>query len=253
MYRISGRLWFPIPKVPRPARRAFGEEIEVALTEPCKEMLDYAGDLPVEKVMCRAESMPFGDAHFDIVVATWVLETTACPRTALFEMLRVLRPGGTFAAAFCADRRTTPLARIMRAMIERRRLGRFLDHTEVADTLSELSGSDRIWLPSDGPSAALLLRKSAEVLPDLRAGIAFWGRGRGAATGELQARGGSLQGVALDIASSVAELAGSGDVIASRIVKVLVAGSGIGFNDLGEHNAGNFRALAFVSGDRPPL
>lgn len=47
--------------------------------------------------------------------------------------------------------------------------------------------------------------------------------------------GSTVSGVALETAAGVADLAAGGDVIASRTVKDLVAGSGIGFEDFGEH------------------
>ncbi|MFC6490848.1 alpha/beta fold hydrolase [Nitratireductor sp. GCM10026969] len=94
----------------------------------------------------------------------------------------------------------------------------------------ELAG-DTLVAAFDGPARAL---KCALTLVDefgrfdipIRAGVH---------TGELQVRDDSLSGVALDIASSIAALAEGGGVIASRTVKDLVAGSGIEFDDFGEH------------------
>ena len=51
---------------------------------------------PVLEVRGRAESLPFGDACFDTVVATWTLCSVARPREALAEIRRVLRPEGAF-------------------------------------------------------------------------------------------------------------------------------------------------------------
>jgi ubiquinone/menaquinone biosynthesis C-methylase UbiE len=42
----------------------------------------------------RAPSLPFAEAHFDLVVCIEVLEFTPDPRSALKELVRVLRPGG---------------------------------------------------------------------------------------------------------------------------------------------------------------
>ncbi len=42
-----------------------------------------------------AEQLPYDDASFDTVVATWVLCTIPDPEAALAEMRRVLRPRGT--------------------------------------------------------------------------------------------------------------------------------------------------------------
>lgn len=58
----------------------------------------------------------------------------------------------------------------------------------------------------------------------------------GVHTGELQVRGGNLSGVALEIASGVADRAAGNAVIATRTVKDLVAGSGIEFEEFGEHS-----------------
>jgi ubiquinone/menaquinone biosynthesis C-methylase UbiE len=47
-------------------------------------------------VRAPAESLPFDDASFDYVVATFVLCTVDSPDAALAEVRRVLRPGGRF-------------------------------------------------------------------------------------------------------------------------------------------------------------
>lgn len=44
-----------------------------------------------------AEHLPFADASFDTVVTTWTLCSISDPWTALNEMRRVLKPGGTLA------------------------------------------------------------------------------------------------------------------------------------------------------------
>jgi class 3 adenylate cyclase len=61
---------------------------------------------------------------------------------------------------------------------------------------------------------------------DVRAGVH---------TGEVELRGEDLGGIAVNIASRVADLAGGGEVLVSSTVKDLVAGSGIGFEDRGAH------------------
>ena len=57
----------------------------------------------------------------------------------------------------------------------------------------------------------------------------------GAHTGEVELRGDDIGGIAVHIASRVAGLAGPGEVLVSRTVKDLTAGSGIAFEDRGEH------------------
>jgi class 3 adenylate cyclase len=57
----------------------------------------------------------------------------------------------------------------------------------------------------------------------------------GAHTGEVELRGDDIGGIAVHIASRVASLAGPGEVLVSRTVKDLTAGSGITFHERGEH------------------
>ena len=54
-------------------------------------------------------------------------------------------------------------------------------------------------------------------------------------TGEVELMGGDIGGIGVHIGARVCELAGPGEVLVSRTVTDLVAGSGIGFEDRGEH------------------
>jgi class 3 adenylate cyclase len=54
-------------------------------------------------------------------------------------------------------------------------------------------------------------------------------------TGEIELRGGDVAGIAVHIASRVAALAGPGEILASRTVVDLTAGSGITYDSRGEH------------------
>jgi class 3 adenylate cyclase len=54
-------------------------------------------------------------------------------------------------------------------------------------------------------------------------------------TGEVEIRGQDIGGIAVHIGARVAGLAGPGEVLVSRTVTDLVAGSGIEFIDRGEH------------------
>jgi class 3 adenylate cyclase len=57
----------------------------------------------------------------------------------------------------------------------------------------------------------------------------------GVHTGECEVMGEDIGGIAVHIAARVSALAGPGDVLVSRTVKDLVAGSGIQFSDRGTH------------------
>jgi len=77
------------------------------------------------------------------------------------------------------------------------------------------------------------LRCAAEVVAgakdiglDLRAGVH---------TGEVEVRGDDLGGLAVTIAKRVCDLAGPGQVLVSETVRANMVGSGITFNDEGEH------------------
>ena len=57
-----------------------------------------------------AEHLPFGDATFDVVTASWVLEHLENPARTFAEIARVLRPGGHF--LFVTPNRRHPLPRL---------------------------------------------------------------------------------------------------------------------------------------------
>jgi len=83
----------------------------------------------------------------------------------------------------------------------------------------------------DGPARAIqcadAIRDSTRQLGlNLRIGIH---------TGECEIRGESLEGVAIHMAARVSGMAAGGDILVSRTVKDLVAGSGIEFVDVGTH------------------
>jgi len=54
-------------------------------------------------------------------------------------------------------------------------------------------------------------------------------------TGEIELRGDDIAGVTVHIAARVAALAGPAEVLLSRTIADLVTGSGIGFEDRGQH------------------
>jgi class 3 adenylate cyclase len=90
---------------------------------------------------------------------------------------------------------------------------------------------DGVLVTFDRPGRAIrcacAIRESVRSLGiDLRAGLH---------TGEIELRGDDVAGVAVHIGARVSALAGAGDVFVSSTVKDLVAGSGIEFEDRGEH------------------
>ena len=54
-------------------------------------------------------------------------------------------------------------------------------------------------------------------------------------SGECERLGDTLAGLAVNVGARVAAAAGAGQVLVSGTVRDLVAGSGFGFADLGEH------------------
>jgi class 3 adenylate cyclase len=87
---------------------------------------------------------------------------------------------------------------------------------------------DGLLATFDGPARAIRCASALrEVLPvPIRAGLH---------TGEVELRGDDVGGIAVHIGARVAAVAGKGEVLVSRIVKDLVAGSGIQFTDRGTH------------------
>jgi class 3 adenylate cyclase len=71
-----------------------------------------------------------------------------------------------------------------------------------------------------------LLREAGELDLELRAGVH---------TGECEAIGDDIGGLAVHIGARVAASARPGEVLVSSTVKDLVVGSGLGFDDRGEH------------------
>ncbi|MFP6709066.1 MAG: adenylate/guanylate cyclase domain-containing protein [Alphaproteobacteria bacterium] len=54
--------------------------------------------------------------------------------------------------------------------------------------------------------------------------------------GEIAFSGGDVHGIAVDIAARIVDLAKGGEIILSRTVRDLVAGSGIELTDYGQHD-----------------
>jgi hypothetical protein len=98
--------------------------------------------------------------------------------------------------------------------------GREIDHEE-----------EKYLAAFDGPARAI---RSACILSTLAKGLNLDIQ-IGVHTGECDAIGDRLEGVAVQTAAEIAAKATSGEVLVSRTVKDLVAGSGIVFDDRGSH------------------
>lgn len=106
-------------------------------------------------------------------------------------------------------------------------------HTVVREQLAQYRGreidtaGDGFLAAFDGPARAIrcacaIVRAVRRLGVEIRAGLH---------TGECEVMGDKLSGIAVHIGARVASVAGSGEVLVSRTVKDLVAGSGIGFED----------------------
>ena len=104
---------------------------------------------------------------------------------------------------------------------------------EVENARGEIvkSTGDGMLATFDGPARGIRAVRSIE---DSLATLGLPIRG-GLHAGEVEVRGSDIGGIAVHIASRVADLAGPGEVLVSSTVRDLVAGSGIAFEDRGRH------------------
>jgi class 3 adenylate cyclase len=130
-------------------------------------------------------------------------------------------------------------------------------HDEVVRTEVEQAGGrvvkslgDGVFAMFTGPARAIscaqrLVGAVAELGLGMRAGVH---------TGECEALGEDLGGIAVHIGARVGALAGEGEILVSKTVVDLVVGSGLRFADRGEHELkgvpGSWQIYA-VSGDAP--
>jgi class 3 adenylate cyclase/pimeloyl-ACP methyl ester carboxylesterase len=147
--------------------------------------------------------------------------------------------GSTERAAALGDRGWRELLERHHALV-RRELARF--RGEEKDT-----AGDGFFATFDGPARAIRCAQSVtdrvrELGLDIRAGVH---------TGECELHDDKVAGIAVSIGARVAALAGPGEVLASSTVRDLVAGSGIEFEDRGEHELkgvpGGWRLYAVTS------
>lgn len=116
--------------------------------------------------------------------------------------------------------------------------GLLADHQNAADAaVRRARGRTVKWLGDglmatfDGPASAI--RCAQAIVTDAEARD-FEVRA-GVHTGEVELMGDDLAGIAVHIAARVSSLSGPGEVLVSRTVRDLVAGSGLSFTDRGTH------------------
>jgi class 3 adenylate cyclase len=130
------------------------------------------------------------------------------------------------------------------ASVGDRRWSGLLDaHDELAGRQLERYGGrivkttgDGLLAAFDGPARAI---KCACAIRDALRALGLVVRA-GIHTGEVEGRGTDLAGIAVHLASRVQAQAAPGEVVVSRTVVDLVAGSGIEFDDRGEHELKGF-------------
>jgi class 3 adenylate cyclase len=99
------------------------------------------------------------------------------------------------------------------------------------DGLERGTAGDGFFATFDGPARAVRCAWAIEAALqplqlEIRAGVH---------TGEVEIDGDDLRGIAVHIGARVAALAGPSEILVSSTVKELVAGSGLAFEDAGEH------------------
>ncbi|MFI5101473.1 MAG: adenylate/guanylate cyclase domain-containing protein [Actinomycetes bacterium] len=93
------------------------------------------------------------------------------------------------------------------------------------------TAGDGFFATFDGPARAV---RCAQAIGEALQPLGLQVRA-GLHTGEIETRGGQTGGIAVHIGARVAACAGADEVVVSSTVKELVTGSGVVFEDLGEH------------------
>jgi class 3 adenylate cyclase len=162
------------------------------------------------------------------------------PDTVLATVLFTDIVGSTERAAELGDRAWRKLLQDHHIAV-RRELSRF--RGKELDT-----AGDGFFAVFDGPARAISCARTVvaavgELDLEVRAGVH---------TGECELQGGKVTGIAVNIGARVAAAASPGEVLVSGTVKDLVAGSGIQFEDRGQHELkgvpGEWRLYAVSDG-----
>jgi class 3 adenylate cyclase/pimeloyl-ACP methyl ester carboxylesterase len=196
--------------------------------ENTEESRGVAGRIPGARLM-RVSGSDYWGVFLSLDIAGELERLVAgeaappVPESVLTTLLFTDIVGSTEQAASIGDRAWRDLLSKHHATV-RRELARF--RGEERDT-----AGDGFFATFDGPARAIRCAQAAmkAVRPlglELRAGIH---------TGECELHEGKVAGVALSIGSRICGAAGTGELLVSRTVKDLVAGSGITFENRGRH------------------
>ncbi len=208
---------------------------------------ELARDLAERIPNARLMLLPGDDLRiwFDDAVANEVgaflaeEQTPHVPDTVLATLLFTDIVGSTERAASLGDSAWRELLERHHSVV-RRELARF--RGEEKDT-----AGDGFFATFDGPARAIRCAEAVhdgvrELGLEVRAGVH---------TGECERHDAKVTGIAVSIGARVAALAAPGEVLVSQTVKDLVAGSGLEFDDRGQHVLkgvpGNWRLFAVTS------
>ena len=189
------------------------------------QMLDLAGRIPAARALEARKPgfKAFEDLTTEVEHFVSGVEEEPVPSTVLATVLFTDIVGSTELAAALGDRAWRDLLHAHHAAV-RRELSRFRGHE--LDT-----AGDGFLATFDGPARAIgcaqaIVGALLELELQVRAGVH---------TGECELDDGKVTGIAVSSGARVAASAGPGEVLVSGTVKDLVAGSGIEFEDRGEH------------------
>ena len=197
--------------------------------ENTEESLGVAGRIPEARAM-RVSGGDYWGVFLSLDIADELERLAAgevvppVPESVLTTLLFTDIVGSTERATMLGDRAWRDLLAQHHAMV-RRELARF--RGEERDT-----AGDGFFATFDGPARAIRCTQAAmeAVRPlglELRAGIH---------TGECELHEGKVAGIALSIGARICGAAGAGELLVTRTVKDLVAGSGIEFEDRGHRD-----------------
>jgi class 3 adenylate cyclase/nucleotide-binding universal stress UspA family protein len=214
-----------------------------------EDALEVAGRIPGAQAMRLS-----GTDYFELFLSPEAVDeierfvageqAPAVPESVLTTVMFTDLVGSTERAAELGDRAWRELLASHHALV-RRELARF--RGDERDT-----AGDGFFATFDGPARAI--RGAASILTGLR-GLGLDAR-IGIHVGECEVHDGKPTGVAVVIGARVGGLASAGEVLVTRTVRDLVAGSGLEFTDRGTHALkgvpGNWELFA-VSADATAL